>query len=283
MSRKQKRQPLHNVKPDIDIVITTGGRCDMLAKCLDALYREADTARLSIYIINNATPAEEYQQNVELFSKREGSHVCDFKVKHLQQGLGFPAANNEGARMGSAPLIMFLNDDVELQEGAVHKVVDNFLDESLGVIGIKLLFPPNSTSPIRPAGKVQHVGMGLNIRGEPVHPLSGWSADHPKANVARDVICVTGACLTIRRSLWNKVGGFGLEYGMGTFEDVDLCFKVRAVGKRIIVNVDAVGYHYTGSTAEKKKIAFPLGQNRMIFQTKWGNSGMMYWSDYEFL
>lgn len=281
MSRKQRHQP--NKKSAIDIVISTGGRFDMLRKCLDALYREAETTPLSIYLIDNCTPAEEYRDNSELFFKREGSAVCDFQVKHFKQELGFPAANNEGVRMGSSPLIMFLNDDVELMEGAIQKVVDNFLDESIGVLGIKLLFPTNSTSPIRPAGKVQHVGMALNIRGEPVHPLVGWSANHPKANIAREVICVTGACLTIRRSLWNKVGGFDLVYGAGTFEDVDLCFKVRQVGKRIVVNVDAQGYHYVGSTLEKKRVSFPIQQNKMIFQTKWANSGLMMWTEWEFL
>jgi GT2 family glycosyltransferase len=156
-------------------------------------------------------------------------------------------------------------------------------DETIGVCGIKLIFPPDSKSPIRPAGKVQHVGMALNIRGEPIHPLVGWSADHPKANVSRDVLFVTGACLCIRRAIFNKVGGFGMEYGMGTFEDTDLCFKVLFQQKRVYVNVEALGYHYVGSTVEKKKMGFPMGQNKMMFQTKWGNTGMMQWSDWLFL
>lgn len=281
MSRKQKHS--HSNKAEIDVVITTGGRFDMLEKCLDALYREAEKVPLSIYLIDNASPAEEYRMNSELFAKREGNKVVDFKVKHYTQSTGFPASNNEGARMGSAPLIMFLNDDVELQEGAVEKVVTNFLDSSIGILGIKLLFPENSTSPIRPAGKVQHVGMALNIRGEPVHPLVGWSANHPKANISRDVVCVTGACLTIRRTLFNQLGGFDTMFGMGTFEDVDLCFKARMAGQRVVVNVDAQGYHYVGATQEKKRIGFPQQQNRMIFQSKWQNTPLLTWSDWEFL
>lgn len=281
MTRKQKRHP--NQKSILDVVITTGGRFDMLAKCLDALYREALTTPISIYIIDNASPAEEYRQNSELFSEREGSKVVDFQVKHLTQPLGFPASNNEGARMGQSPLIMFLNDDVELQEGAIDKVVRTMDEPSIGICGIKLLFPQNSTSPIRPAGKVQHVGMALNIRAEPVHPLVGWSADNPKSNVSRDVIAVTGACLTIRRHLFNQVSGFSPEYGLGTFEDVDLCFKVRQRGARIFVNTDAWGYHFVGATAEKKRQPFPMQENRLLFQSKWQSSGLMMWSDWEFL
>ena len=281
MSRKQKRQS--NPKSVIDVVITTGGRFDMLQKCLDALYLEAEKTPLSIYIIDNASPAEERIANGDLFFIREDSrNIVEFKSKRLQQNTGFPASNNEGARLGSAPLIMFLNDDVELQEGAVQKIVDTFNDTSIGVVGIKLLFPPSSTSTIRPAGKVQHVGMALNIRGEPIHPLAAWSPDNPKTKISRDVLCVTGACLTIRRSLFNRVNGFSVEYGAGTFEDVDICFKSRQQGQRVWVNCDAIGYHYVGATQEKKRIGYPLQQNRMIFQTKWGESGLMAWTEADF-
>jgi GT2 family glycosyltransferase len=280
MSRKQKHQS--KPKPILDVVITTGGRFDMLSKCLEALYREAENNPIAIYLVDNASPAEEYRDNSEMFSKREDSNVCDWKVKHFSQEVGFPASNNEGARMGSAPLIMFLNDDVELQDGSIKEIVKTLDDPTIGVVGIKLLFPLSSTSPIRPAGKVQHIGMALNIRGDIEHPLVGWTQDNPKTKISREVVSVTGACLTIRRSLFNKVGGFSLEYGMGTWEDVDLCFKVRQLGQRIWVNCDALGHHYVGATQEKKNRGYPLQQNRMVFQTKWGNSGLMSWSDWIF-
>ena len=279
MSRKQKRST--KSKPEIDVIITTSGRFDMLRKCLDALRKDAESVPMSVYIIDNFSPAEERIDNEDLFRDDEKVFV-EFRTKRLQQNTGFPASNNEGARMGIASLIMFLNDDVELQEGAIKKIIETFEEETIGIVGIKLLFPPNSTSPIRPAGKVQHVGMALNIRGEAIHPLVGWNPEHPKTKLSRDVICVTGACLTIRRNLFNKVGGFGLEYGLGTFEDVDLGFKVRQVGFRNWVNCDAIGYHYVGATQEKKRVGYPLQQNRMIFQTKWAESGLMAHSDWEF-
>lgn len=278
MSRKQKHS---NTKSLIDIVITTGGRFDMLRKCLSALYREAETTPLSIYVIDNASPLDERHANEDIFTAPQNS-VVEFRTKRLQQELGFPASNNEAARMGSSPLIMFLNDDVELQEGAIQAVVDTFKEETFGVVGIKLLFPPSSTSTIRPAGKVQHIGMALNIRGEAIHPLVGWSSDNPRCNISRDAIAVTGACLTIRRSLFNRVGGFSKEYGMGTWEDVDLCFKVRQAGFRTWVTTLAVGHHYAGATQEKKRIAYPVAQNRMVFQTKWADSGLMAWTEQDF-
>ena len=273
MSRKQKRHS--NLETLIDVVIVTGGRFDMLTKCLDALYDDPVSKR--IILIDNNTPAEERIANGHLFNSND-----QLKSVRLTNEVGFAQANNEGARMGSSPLIMFLNDDVELTTGAIQTVVDTFQDETIGAVGIKLLFPLDSTSPIRPAGKVQHVGMALDIRGNAEHPLVGWSADNPRVCINRDVIAITGACLTIRRSLFNKIQGFDPVYGMGTWEDVDLCFKVRAAGFRNYVNVSALGYHYVGSTAEKKRIPFPLQHNKMIFQSKWAATGLMAWTSADF-
>jgi GT2 family glycosyltransferase len=271
MSRKQKHTK--SAPAVIDVVITTSGRFDMLTKCLNALKREAETTPLNIYVIDNASPAEERISNEALFQ--------GISSKRLTQEVGFPQANNEGARMGSAPLILFLNDDAELHSGAIPEIVKTFNDETVGVVSIKLIFPPDS-APNRAAGKIQHVGMGMTMRGDIDHPLLGWSPEHPKANVSRDVICVTGACLAVRRHLFNKVQGFGLEYGLGTWEDVDLCFKIRGMGFRVYVNTHATGYHYAGATQEKKRRGYPLQQNRLIFQSKWQSTGLMSWTSWEF-
>lgn len=280
MSRKQKHQH-HRALSILDVIITTGGRFDMLEKCLDALYREAQDIPISIYIIDNASPQEERNQNEHLFGYRPEldakSGIDDFKSKRLQQEIGFPASNNEGARMGRSPLIMFLNDDVELHEGAIRKVVDTFDDPTIGIVGIKLLFPPTSTSPIRPAGKVQHVGVALDIHGKAYHPLVAWSPTNEKTCKSRDVFAVTGACLSIRRNLFNKLGGFDPSYGMGTWEDVDICLRARQLQSRIYVNTNATGYHYVGATQEKKRVFYPLQQNEMIFLSKWQQSGLLIW------
>jgi GT2 family glycosyltransferase len=273
MSRKQKRTKSSTSL--IDIVIVTGGRFDLLEKCINALEREAQTTPLSIYIIDNNTDAEERIAHEYLFNRPS------VRSKRLTQEVGFPQASNEGARMGSSHLVMFLNDDVELQDEAVQKIVDTFKDETVGAVGIKLLFPPDSTRPGYPAGKVQHVGITLNIRGDAEHTLIGWSPSNPKTCISRDVIAVTGACLSIRRALFNKVQGFDAIYGLGTWEDVDLCLKVRAMGFRVYVNTDAIGHHYTNATVEKKRRGFPIQHNKMIFQSRWAATGLMAWTSYD--
>jgi GT2 family glycosyltransferase len=110
MSRKQ--QKALRPKALLDVVIVTGGRFDMLAKCLNALYLEAETIPLNVYVIDQNTNLEEKALYRDLFIKRPDSKVLEFRSKRIEAEVGFPAANNEGSRMGMAPLIMFLNDDV---------------------------------------------------------------------------------------------------------------------------------------------------------------------------
>lgn len=131
------------------------------------------------------------------------------------------------------------------------------------------------------------MGLALNIRAEPHHPLLGWSADHPLTSRHRgsdvmgwDAWAVTGACFTIRRNLFQKAGGFDLVYGKGTFEDVNLCLQVRQMGSRIYMDTSAIGYHHVGATVEKRKEGFPLQNNLMIFHTKWSQTGLFAWDEW---
>ena len=286
MSKNKKHNTVSKDAP-LDVCILTAGRYDLLAKSLDAVYAEAQTTPLNIYILENGVDAKERIGYEHLLAyqpeKDPAKGVVRFQTKRSQQNTGFPVGSNEVAKMGRAPLIMFLGDDVELQPGAIRQVMEDFNDQTIGIVGIKLLFPLSSTDRNRPAGKVQHVGMAVNIRGEPIHPLIGWSAGHPKCNVTRDAWAVTGACFSIRRNLFQRLGGFDPIFGLGTHEDLDLCLRVRQSGHRVYLDVRAVGYHYVGATAEKLKVAFPIQQNRSIFMSRWQNSGQIFWNDWEYL
>lgn len=259
MTRNRK----HRVSFNTDVVIVTGGRWDFLKECLSALHN------VNVILIDNASDMAERQQNDGLFE--------NVLTKRLQQPVGYAEASNIGARMGSAPYILFLNDDCIVRTDTISQMTETLQKPDVGIVGAKLTFPLTSTSPTRPAGKVQHVGLALDIRGNVIHPLVGWSASNPKTCVTREVWGVTGACLMIKRSIFNRVSGFDTIYGAGTYEDADLCLKARSIGYRIILNADAQASHYAGATAEKKQVAFPLNFNAMQFKSRWLNSPLMAW------
>jgi GT2 family glycosyltransferase len=287
MSKNRNRTYTPTKQAKVDICILEAGRFDMLSKCLDSVYQEAQLLPINVYIVDNGTDPKERLEYKDLLAyqkeKDPTGNVIKFESKRLPQNLGFPQGSNELAKMGNAPYIVFVGDDVELLPGTIEKIVNDFESMSdVNVVGIKLLFPTTSTNVQRPAGKVQHCGMAVNIQGVPIHPLVGWSDTHPKTNVSRDVWAVTGAVFAIRRNVFNKLGGFDPVYGLGTHEDLDLCMKVRQAGGRVWFDALAKAYHYVGATAEKLQVNFPLQQNRNIFMSRWQGSGLVYWTEYEF-
>ena len=201
------------------------------------------------------------------------------KIIRGRENIGFPKACNKTVARSVSPLIFLLNDDVVMQPEALDKLVRVMDDPKIGVVGMKLLFPtefPNLKPEIRPAGKVQHIGIHTNIRGEFLHSFIGWSSDNPKVNNQREVYAVTGAALMTRRSIWNKLRGLDEIYSPGNWEDVDYCLKVREIGYNVVVEPEAVATHYTGATSEKYNLYFPFEQNRLKFLQRWQDK-MEWW------
>jgi len=259
----------------VDIVIPTGGRFDMLEKCINAI-REYATIPVSITIVDDASDKEKKAKYKHLFDGALSNNVVQINVRRNEIQQGFSASCNAGAKMGTAPLICFMNDDITVTSTYFDNLIKAMEDKSIGICGAKLLFPENSTDEKRPGGKVQHIGLALDITAGAVHPLIGWSANNPKTCVTREVFATTGALLTIRRPIFNQLGGFDIIYGKGYWEDVDLCLRVRQKGYKIVVDCSLIAYHYTSASSEiNSQFASNFQTNAMTFRSRWGNTGLL--------
>lgn len=251
----------------IDIIIPVMNRFDLLEKCLDALPDALRPHPYKVYIFDN---------NSERVVANDFYAGRDLDVTRSMQNIGFPQACNRAFRKGTSPLAFFLNSDVVLEPDSIDKMVRIMDYPDVGVCGMKLVFPSHEEMidaqidmRKRPARKLQHIGLVVNIRAQIIHAFMGWDADHPKVNAVSDIWAVTGAALMTRRNLFRQVGMFDEIYGIGTFEDVDYCMKIRELGYNIKVAPNAVGIHYTGATAEQHKIGYPLQENYQKFLLRW--------------
>lgn len=265
----------------VSIIIPVHRRFDLLAKCLASIPGAFEGVEYDVIIVDNNSPKEEK----EVFYS-EVKKIPQFRVYERSENMGFPKACNFGASKSNSPLIFFLNSDIILSKGSGTKTVALFDDKNVGVAGMKLVFPEtvsdvNLREDIRPSNKVQHVGIAVNVRGETLHVLSGWSADSPKVMKIKDVHMVTGAALMIRKPLFIQVGGFFEGYGLGTFEDCDLCLSIRQMGYNIAIDTSTYAIHYTGATSETYNLSYPIQQNRFTFMQRWSDklvqSDWMYW------
>lgn len=245
----------------LDIIILTAGRADLFARCVESVVKQMEKGH-NLIIHNNGFPSAEYESVYKALP--QGT-----KIIRSNTNTGFSDGVNKGINVGNSELVMLVSDDVELRDGAISALVKRMEDTSIGLCGLKLLFPLDSTDPIRPAGKVQHVGMYSNIRGELIHALVGWSPDNPKCCVSREVLSVTGAVFITRRSVWKQVRGFDTAFGRGYYEDADYAFKVRfGAGRRVYIDADAMAYHGVGQTF-KSDPPTNLQQNAMLFMGRW--------------
>jgi GT2 family glycosyltransferase len=269
MSRNKK----YAQRVDVDICVLTAGRVEMLENCLNSIEKELKDSdiRAKVFLFNNG-------------SKEEFTHPVVSQYDRISKNRGFPYGANTAIKMGKSPFAIFVSDDIVLLPGYVSSLLKTMKDDpKIGLCGAKLLFPPISTDPIRPAGKVQHIGHAMDINAHVVHPLVGWSADNPKCCVSREVFSVTGATFIVRREVFEKVRGFDEIYGLGTFEDVDMALKIRSLGYKIWVDTSAVAYHYVGATSEIRQEAFPLQENSNIFLQRWIKTGLLTFDNWTYL
>jgi GT2 family glycosyltransferase len=284
MSKKRVQTHQSTYRPLVSVVIPSYLRYDLLQRCLDSLPAAFGGVPYEVVLMENGSPQEE----------REKFYSTAALPPHtttvmLHKNLGFPEVCNRGASRASGALLFFLNNDVILDPGAGETLVCNMDDPTVGVAGMKLVFPTDAElndadlkhSDVQRAPEcIQHVGLYMNLHGQVIHMYLGWSADNPRVESAPySVFAVTGAALMIRRRLFFDVGSFDLAYGKGTYEDVDLCMKVKETGKRVVIDTKARGKHFTGATAEKYNLGFPLNENQMLFNQRWYNK--LVWNEWE--
>ena len=122
-------------------------------------------------------------------------------------------------------------------------LVGHLNDPGVAVVGPKLLYPDDT---------VQHGGVIIGLAGFAEHAHRFLPKDAPgyayRAVLDQDISCVTGACLLVRRAVYEALGGLDESYETA-FSDVDFCLRVREKGWRIVFAATATLLHHDFSLA----------------------------------
>jgi len=267
-SRTRQRSQSSNTKQPslVDVVVPFFGEISLAKEAIRSVPAACGDIAYNLIVVDNGSPGD---MGRDLFDQLEQEEV-DFKKIWLKQNQGYPGGVNAGVHAGSAPLVFILTADVVMDENSIKAAVQEMDDPEVGIVGCKLCFPEGS--PHGQAGKIQHAGLAMNLPGNVFHIFIGWSPDHPKVNIKRDMFAITGAAFMTRRNLFLKLGGMNTMYGAGTFEDVEYCIHVRNVGKKVRYLPAASGTHHVGgSTAYgANPNGFALAQNQSLFQARMG-------------
>jgi len=238
------------------IIIPVFNKLDYTRQCLEALAKNTGVESYEVIIVDNGSR----DGTPEFLKTLEG----DVKIITNATNLGFAKACNQGARVAEGEYLVFLNNDTLPQPGWLEELVKLLSsDPTIGIAGSKLIYP--GTNLIQHAGKVWTEVASRQT--PPAHLYYRLPADAPFVNKTREFQLVTGACLMLRKSDFEAVGGFDEGYRNG-WEDDDLCMKIRAGGKRVFYCATSVLYHYEMTTEGRRDHD---EANRSRFMAKWGD------------
>ncbi len=169
------------------------------------------------------------------------------RVVLQRENLGYAAANNAGAAVARGEFLALLNNDLVLTPRWLEPMLaaHRAYGDRAGLVGNLQLDAAT--------GALDHAGIAINLQGKPEHlrrlPLASRLA--PCAFPYRRSVAVTGACVLVRRALWEKLGGFDEKFINGC-EDVDLCFRAAAAGHVNLVALRSVVSHHISSSPGRK-------------------------------
>jgi O-antigen biosynthesis protein len=217
-----------------------------LALCLKGIEASTAYSRREIVVVQHKTGGD-----AQMEALLSGSRCVRVP---FSGSFHYSRMNNAGAAAAHGEALIFLNDDVlPLAPDWLELLMGHLQRPETGAVGAKLLYP---------SGAVQHVGIALGLMGGVGHPFRGTfgSPYWHWLDCARNVSAVTGACLGIRKKLFQEFGGFDESFPVN-FNDVDLCLRLRAAGYSIICEPSAILRHDECGTrmpgvASKEKSVF---------------------------
>jgi GT2 family glycosyltransferase len=189
-------------------------------------------------------------------------------VLHRPGPFNFSGLSNEGARATTAPVLLFLNNDIAMLEARWLKAMVRWaIKPEIGVVGAKLLFP---------TGVIQHAGVVLGMGGIAGHVYLRSAEGHrgylSELTVPREVTAVTAACIAIERSKFEAVGGFDAENLPVDLNDMDLCLRVGEHGWTNLWTPQATLIHHQSGTRGIDPDPFVLyRKERTYFAKRWAN------------
>ncbi|MFG1403694.1 glycosyltransferase [Xanthobacter sediminis] len=219
-------------EPVVSIIIPTYGQVDYTIGCVASLAAHPPAAPFEVIVMDDAYPGDDAARLQGAF---EGVRVIRNAANK-----GFLLTCNAAARESRGKYLFFLNNDTELQPGAIDALV-NVLegDDTVGMAGSKLIYPD---------GSLQEAGGIIWSDGSAWNYGRGGDPSKPEYNYRREADYISGAAIMVRTALFEALGGFDEAYVPAYCEDSDLAFRIREAGLRVVYEPRSVVVHFEGKS-----------------------------------
>ncbi|HET7161162.1 MAG TPA: glycosyltransferase family 2 protein [Rhodanobacteraceae bacterium] len=227
------------------MIIPTRDRVDVLRRCVESILARSTYADFELVVVDNGSRDHRTLDYLQALAGDE-------RVRLLRYGapFNFSAINNWAARQCTGQLLALVNNDVEvISPDWLEEMAGFAVRPDVGAVGAMLYYPDNT---------IQHAGMLLGIGGVAGHVYvgkpRGHHGYHGRALVAQNLSAVTGACLMVRRELFEAVGGLDERLPV-EFNDVDFCLRLGRHGYRNVWTPFAELYHHESASRALEDIS----------------------------
>jgi GT2 family glycosyltransferase/2-polyprenyl-3-methyl-5-hydroxy-6-metoxy-1,4-benzoquinol methylase len=251
-------------QPRVSIIIPTRNGNAMLNTCIRSIFELTEYDNYEILIVDNGSDDPETLQALERFNETD-----KVRVIRDERPFNYSAINNRAVKHTAGEFVALVNDDIEvISPGWLHEMVAAASQPGVGAVGAKLWFP-NKT--------LQHGGVVLGLGGVAGHCHKHAAEGDPgymgHSLALRAVSAVTGACLVVKRAVFDEVGGLDEDALAVAFNDVDFCIKLLVAGYRNVWTPHAELYHHESvsrgaDAAPDKRQRFLL--EIAVMKERWG-------------
>ena len=250
--------------PRVSILIPNKDHLDDLKRCISSIVEKSSYDNYEIIVIENNSTTDEIFAYYEDLKKNP-----DIRVVTYEGDFNYSVINNFGERYATGEYILLLNNDTQvITLDWIEELLMYAQREDVGAVGAKLYYEDKT---------IQHAGVVLGLGA---HRTAGHSHYRVSSNnlgymgrlcYAQDVMAVTGACLMMRKALFEELGGLDEGFAV-SLNDVDLCIRAWKSGHVNVFTPFAELYHFESVSRgldDKGEKAKRYDRESAAFREKW--------------
>ncbi len=247
-----RRRP--DERPLVSVLIPTRNKADLLDACIRTFATTVDYPNVELVVVDNESDDPATRAWLDAFETDGRGRVVRYPHR-----FNFARQINLAAAEARGSVLLMLNNDARPHSRCwFTELVGQALRPEVGAVGARLLWPD---------GSPQHEGVALDVGRGAAWNISRTDLE-PFTRNTRDVVAVTGACLMVRRSVFDAVGGLDEQLRVA-YNDVDFCLRIGELGYRIIYTPWAELVHAESST----RGALHPDDDEAFYRARWGEPG----------
>lgn len=237
------RYVIPSPQPMVSLIIPTRDSLEITRTCVNSILHLTYYPNYEVIIVDNQSEQPETLAWFKQISKLDKVRVISY-----DKPFNYSAINNFAVAHAKGSVIGLINNDTEvINKSWLTEMLQHVCRPDIGCVGAKLYFHDDT---------VQHGGVILGLWGLAGHSHKNYLRYEPghqsRLLSVQNLSAVTAACLLIRKSVFEQVGGLEEEHLTVAFNDVDLCLKVLEAGYRNLWTPYAELYHYESKSRGKE-------------------------------